>query len=73
MPNLSINVPPARMLRRPEVERKTGLKKSTLYELMGKNLFPRPIKIGARAVCWLEGEIDAWIQQQVANSRRGDQ
>ncbi len=66
-----MNVPSNRMLRRPEVERITGLKKSTLYDLMGKNLFPKPIKVGARAVCWLEGEIDSWIQDQISKSRGG--
>jgi len=47
------------LIRRPKVEDKTGLKKSMLYDLMEKKEFPESIKIGERAVAWIESEIDA--------------
>lgn len=58
-----------RLLRRNDVERLTGLKRSTIYENMAKGLFPKPIKIGIRMVGWLEHEIEAWINSAVAASR----
>lgn len=49
-----------RILRRPEVERLTGLRKSTIYHLMDAGLFPRPIKLGSRAVGWRKAELREW-------------
>lgn len=60
---------PTKMLRRKEVEKRTGLKRSTIYENMANGTFPNPIKIGARVVCWLEHEIEAWLQEQIRKSR----
>jgi prophage regulatory protein len=51
-----------RILRRPEVERLTGLSRSTLYSWMGKDEFPRPVALGARLVGWREGDIQAWLK-----------
>jgi len=39
------------------------------YDLISKNQFPKPIFLGARAVGWLESEIDAWIAERVKASR----
>jgi prophage regulatory protein len=48
------------VLRRAEVERATGLPRSTIYELMARGAFPKPIRLSARAVGWMESEIAAW-------------
>lgn len=53
---------------RPMLSR-TGLSRSMAYDLMAKERFPKPISLGARAVGWLESEIDAWIAQRIATSR----
>ena len=53
--------PPDRLLRRPEVERRCQLGRSTIYRLMRVGQFPTPIKIGPRAVRWSEREIERWI------------
>ena len=55
--------------RRPHVEAQTGLPKSSLYALIAKGDFPKPIKIGARAVGWLDADVNDWIEKQVAASR----
>ncbi len=55
-----------RILRRPAVEEKSGYSRSTIYEEMSKGNFPRPVKIGARAVGWLESEICEWIEARKA-------
>ena len=57
------------ILRRPDVERRTGLSRSTIYLKVSLGLFPKPIKLGPRAIGWLATEIDEWLQEQVASSR----
>ena len=59
------------MLRRPEVERRVGLSRSALYHLMSCGLFPRPSKIGPRAVAWSAATIADWLAQRpIAEGRR---
>jgi prophage regulatory protein len=57
-----------RILRRPEVQNKTGLPTSTLYAMIADGRFPRPVKIGKRAVGWLEGQVETWIAECVTNA-----
>ncbi|GGE41418.1 helix-turn-helix transcriptional regulator [Actibacterium pelagium] len=49
-----------RILRRPEVEARIGLSRSTLYKMMSDGDFPRPIRLGKRAVGWRESDIEDW-------------
>ena len=49
------------ILRRKQVEKRTGLSRSTIYLRIQEGAFPRPIKLGARAVGWVENEIEAWL------------
>jgi len=58
-----------RLIRRPEVERRTGLKRSAIYSRMMDGRFPRPVRLSATAVAWIESEIDAWIEAQIEASR----
>ena len=48
-------------LRRPAVEAATGLSRSTIYEMMDRGEFPRPIRVGRRAVAWPESAVLAWL------------
>ncbi|GAB3366256.1 hypothetical protein GCM10027431_07960 [Lysobacter rhizosphaerae] len=59
------------ILRRPEVEARTGLSRSTIYLKVAQGAFPKPINLGPRAVGWVAAEIDWWLEQQLAASRRG--
>lgn len=54
-----------RILRRPEVEAKTGFKRAYLYSLMKAGQFPEAIKLGVRAVGWDSTEIDQWITDRL--------
>ncbi|MER9554659.1 AlpA family transcriptional regulator [Mesorhizobium sp. C416B] len=54
-------------LRRPEVQRVTGLSTSSLYERMQAGDFPKPIRIGPKAVAWDEAEIAEWQERCLAN------
>ena len=56
------------VLRRDEVEKTTGLSRSTIYELMRRGEFPRPIKLSARAVGWLSSDIDGWLRTRREHS-----
>ncbi|MBX3496646.1 MAG: AlpA family transcriptional regulator [Parvibaculum sp.] len=59
------------ILRRPEVERITGLGRSTIYDWMSKGMFPRPVKLGSRAVGWRERDIAAWLDTRQPNGEGG--
>jgi len=58
-----------RILRLPEVQRRTGLSRSTIYVRLDQGRFPRPVSLGARAVGWIESEVDEWIRERIAESR----
>ena len=58
-----------RIERLPEVLRRTGLSKSTVYSRVKAGEFPRPIPLGGRIVGWLSSEIDATIEAQVKAAR----
>lgn len=58
-----------RILRLQEVMERTGIGRTCIYNWMNEGLFPRSIHLGAKAVGWLESEIDAWIESRVQLSR----
>lgn len=49
------------ILRMPEIIERTGISRAQVYALIGCGEFPRPIRIGKRAVGWIETDIQAWI------------
>ena len=57
---------PLKILRRPAVEAITGLSRSTIYQNMQAGEFPKPIRLGAKAVGWVESEIVDWIETRVS-------
>ncbi len=59
------------LLRRPEVEMLTGLARATIYQKMAMGHFPRPIKIGKRAVAWPTSLIEGWIEERKAEAGIG--
>ena len=50
-----------RILRLPEVLSRTGLGRSTVYAMMEKGEFLRPVRLGARAVGWRESDLADWL------------
>lgn len=58
-----------KILRRPAVEEITGLSRSTIYLQMTHGAFPKPIKLGKRAVGWPESVVAAWLDERAAQSR----
>ena len=53
-----------RLLRRPEVLDLVQFSLTTLYRLMANGDFPRPVKLGTRAVAWWEDEVLEWMDQR---------
>ena len=53
-----------KILRRHEVEERLGVARATIYVWMEKGLFPRPVKLGPRAVGWRESAVSSWLAQR---------
>ena len=60
---------PRKILRLPTVLDRTGLSRSTVYLRVTEGKFPRPVSLGARAVGWIETEVEEWIAGQIEDSR----
>lgn len=55
-----------KLLRRKDVQSLTGLATSTMYEMIARGLFPKPINLSKRAVAWLESEVAQWQAERIA-------
>lgn len=61
---------PQTLIRLPEVQRRTGYSKAWIYRLMSQKRFPTSVKIGTRAIAFVESEIDEWINTRIEESRK---
>ncbi len=59
-----------KILRLPAVKAKTGLSRSTIYARVAQGTFPAALILGPNTVGWLEADVEAWIEKQIATSRR---
>jgi prophage regulatory protein len=59
-----------KILRLPAVKAKTGLSRSTIYARVTQGTFPAALILGPNTVGWLEADVEAWIEKQIAASRR---
>lgn len=50
-----------RILRRHQLEATLGLSRSSIYQMMASGDFPKPLKIGRRAVGWRAEDIENWL------------
>lgn len=51
-----------RLIRLPDVERLTSLKRSAIYKRVSERSFPQPVIISSRCTVWKEAEVIAWIE-----------
>ena len=58
-----------KLIRLPAVIERTGYSRSWIYELIKQKQFPQPIKIGSRAVGFIESEIEEFLQELISKSR----
>lgn len=54
------------VLRLPDVVKRTGVSRTRIYEMMEAGRFPKPIKIGARAIAFIADEVDGWVADRMA-------
>lgn len=54
-----------KFLRLKAVIEQTGLSRSTIYERISADDFPKPVKIGPRAIAFAEAEVNAWAAQRL--------
>jgi len=68
-PNKTLH--PDRLLRWDQVQPIVSICRSHAHQLVARNLFPRPRKLvpGGRASAWVESEINAWVQQRIADTQ----
>lgn len=59
-----------KLLRRHNVEERTGTSRSFIYQGMQDGTFPLSIRIGPNSVAWLESEINDWIEARIRNTRQ---
>ncbi|AEF47191.1 phage transcriptional regulator, AlpA [Serratia sp. AS12] len=58
------------LIRLPDVQRRTGYSKAWIYRLMSEGKFPASVKIGTRAIAFVESEVDEWVNQRIIEARR---
>lgn len=66
MEHLTTHPLPIRFARMREVCRRTGLSKSSIYDLMAQGRFPQTVRLGGRSVAFVEAEVDEWIATRIA-------
>jgi len=59
-----------RIMRRPEVEQVSGLRRSTLYAWIAAGQFPKPVRLGERLVGWRLSDVQRWIDERAPKGAR---
>ncbi|MBT1446356.1 AlpA family transcriptional regulator [Shewanella sp. JM162201] len=54
-----------KLIRLKKVSELTGLGRSSIYNYMNEDRFPKSVKLGPRLVAWVEEEVQAWIMERV--------
>ncbi len=54
------------ILRRNQVQARTGLSRSTIYQRIADGTFPKSVSLGPRAVGWPDNEVDALNEARIA-------
>lgn len=55
---------PHQMYRIQEVTKITGLSRSTIYAYIAAGNFPKPLRLGVRAVGWSSDAVFQWLAQR---------
>ena len=61
-----------RLLSLSEVENVSGIRKTTVYQLMKRGEFPRCVNVTPRCVRWPESTVLQWVQDRIAASKGGE-
>jgi prophage regulatory protein len=65
------DLPPGGLIRLPRVCRESGLGRSSIYAYVKTGAFPKPVRVGVRAVAWVQREVDEWVARRIAQRDAG--
>ena len=54
--------PSIQLWRLPKVMAETGLSRTSIYRLIKKGAFAKPVNLGVRAVAWNSSAVQEWIK-----------
>ena len=54
-----------KFIRLPTVIERTGYRRTAIYEKIAAGTFPAPVKLGPRAIAWIEEEIKEWMDERI--------
>jgi prophage regulatory protein len=54
----------------PAVKTRTSSSRSRICLRVSQGTFSKPVSLGARAMGWVEAEIQEWLQRQIETSRK---
>ncbi len=54
-----------KVLRLKSVMEMTGMSRSSIYLYVEKGIFPKPIRLGPRAVGWILDEVESWLKTRL--------
>jgi prophage regulatory protein len=55
-----------KMLKLKEVQKITGLSRSSIYSYIEKGVFPIQVKLGQLSVAWIDQEITEWLESRIS-------
>ena len=55
-----------KIIRLADLPQFVGLKRTQIQEMIKRGEFPTPVRLSARRIAWLESEVVAWQQKQIA-------
>lgn len=64
---------PLSVLKSQSLQERTGLSRSAIYDKLNPTSprhdpeFPKQVKLGPRAVGWIESEVNGWLQQTMSS------
>lgn len=60
------------LMRLRDVEAKTALRKSKIYQMVKDGDFPAPIALTPKSKAWIGSEVNGWVRDKIAASRQGE-
>jgi prophage regulatory protein len=72
-PLLGVSERTLRLIRLRDVIDRVSLKRSAIYDRIERGEFPRPRKLSACAVAWVESEVNDWINGLPTTAETGSQ
>lgn len=64
-----MNPKPEALLRIADVQARTGISRSQLFELIRRGDFPKPIPLAGRTRAWVDSDVSEWITSRINAAR----